>query len=296
MIKRIETLDYLRGLMAFSILIIHYRTWILVDNSTEPAPFFGALIVYGVSIFFLLSGATMYLVYNTSFQLSSRYIISFLIKRIFRIFPLLWLVTSLRPIFYGNIFTIKQYLLTYSGLFAFVDVTKGVARLSWSIGVELVFYSLFPLLIVLLIRKNNIIFYVLWVLSFCILYYYAFYKLDSTKTIVTEGPLYVSPINQFFLFMAGMVLAYYRSTIFKIPNRIISVVLVISVLLMAFFPIGPDLINIMTGLNRLFLCFVHDHLCLFHGWQMGISKTNKKNSVIFRRKILRDLFVTSPCI
>lgn len=79
---RLEPLDWLRGLMALSIMLYHFGPW---HDAAHPI---GRLGIYGVSIFFILSGLSMAIAYD-------RYIcdvpssVSFFIRRLFRIWPLL---------------------------------------------------------------------------------------------------------------------------------------------------------------------------------------------------------------
>ncbi len=90
--SRIETLDWLRGLMALSIMFYHLTYWIVSPlDSSNPL---GRLGVYGVSIFFVLSGLSMAIVYNVYIK-SIRASINFYVRRIFRIWPLLWAVCIL---------------------------------------------------------------------------------------------------------------------------------------------------------------------------------------------------------
>nr|WP_279290178.1 hypothetical protein [Clostridium cibarium] len=53
----------------------------------------GRLGIYAVSIFFILSGLSMAIVYN-GFINSIKTSFVFLVRRIFRIWPLLWIVTT----------------------------------------------------------------------------------------------------------------------------------------------------------------------------------------------------------
>ena len=59
--NRLYNLDYLRGIVAFGIMIYHYFLWTFGKFSADT--FIGRLGIYGVSIFYVLSGLTLYYVY-----------------------------------------------------------------------------------------------------------------------------------------------------------------------------------------------------------------------------------------
>lgn len=92
-ITRLYNLDYLRGLSAFGIMIYHYISSTMGRFPSET--FIARLVIYGVSIFYILSGLALYYVYYDKMKPSKDDVISFLKKRIFRIFPFLWLVTNI---------------------------------------------------------------------------------------------------------------------------------------------------------------------------------------------------------
>ncbi|MCB0760440.1 MAG: acyltransferase family protein, partial [Flavobacteriales bacterium] len=72
---RLYNLDYLRGLAAFGIMIYHYLTWTLGKFSADD--FLGRLGVYGVSVFYVLSGLTLYYVYFHKMQPTRQELVSF---------------------------------------------------------------------------------------------------------------------------------------------------------------------------------------------------------------------------
>jgi exopolysaccharide production protein ExoZ len=59
---RIKGLDWLRGLMAFSIMLYHYSSLSFVEQ--DAGTLLGRLSVYAVSIFFILSGLSIAVAYN----------------------------------------------------------------------------------------------------------------------------------------------------------------------------------------------------------------------------------------
>ena len=83
-INRLHNLDYLRGLAAFGIMIYHYLSSSIGRFSSES--FMGRLGIYGVSIFYVLSGLTLYHVYHEQMKPSIVDTISFFKKRVIEYF------------------------------------------------------------------------------------------------------------------------------------------------------------------------------------------------------------------
>lgn len=197
--NRVQSLDYLRGLMAAAIMIYHYFLW---SGSKFPAEtILGRLGIYGVSIFYVLSGLTLYVVYNQ--KLSFGNIHCYFLKRFFRIFPLLWLCIALT--IYLNSRDCDPYtiFLNLSGLFGLIAPSKYIAAASWSIGNELFFYLLFPV-ILLSGRKYPRIWPYIIGASFLVAFYFAFNIIESGKAIAFQWKIYVNPLNQVVLFISGM--------------------------------------------------------------------------------------------
>ena len=143
---RIETLDWLRGLMALSIMFYHLSCWIIRPlDSANPL---GRLGIYGVSIFFVLSGLSMAIVYN-SYVKSIRTSINFYVRRIFRIWPLFWvacILTILPQVLKTGTYSWKHLFINITTLFGFIKPAAYIPTGAWSIGNEMVYYALTPLI------------------------------------------------------------------------------------------------------------------------------------------------------
>lgn len=143
--NRLYNLDYLRGIVAFGIMIYHFFTWSFGTFSSDT--FLGRLGIYGVSIFYVLSGLTLYYVYHSRMEPTKDDIIYFFNKRIYRIYPLLWLATISSIILSRKFPDIQNLALNLTGLFGLFKWDTYFATGAWSIGNELVFYIFFPLFI-----------------------------------------------------------------------------------------------------------------------------------------------------
>lgn len=233
---RLHSLDYLRGLAAVSIMLFHYFSFNY--GELDSGSTLGRLGIYGVSIFYILSGLTLYWNYSKKFHLKE-----FALKRIFRIFPLLWLATLIHAVLdllSKSKINYTTLLLNLTGTFGFVAPDKYIAVGAWSIGNELVFYALFPFM--LLLKSWRLIIYAL---LFWIFLSFASIWLDPERPLYTQWLLYINPIHQSFLFMTGLVIGAY------LPQwKHWYIPLILGVTLFIIWPASGDHINIVTGINR----------------------------------------------
>ena len=257
--KRIESLDYLRGLMALAVMIYHYVSWSTGPVGSEHL--LGKLGIYAVSMFYILSGLSLGLVYygkiNTATDVGS-----FLIKRVFRIFPLFWLVLTasiclsyLSSVMGGKAFEpdLFKIFLNYSLLFGFVDPAAYFTVGAWSIGNEMVFYAILPV-VFLLSRRSAFILPVAIAASIAAGIYFAAYSLNAGVPLVEQWSTYINSFNQLFLFMGGVALGVYGHPLKG--KRISSITMLsASFLVFCFYPVVGDTIVIVTGAERVILSF-----------------------------------------
>jgi len=139
-------LHLVRGLCAIAVMAYHYAF------EAKIGTFFAAG-TYGVYVFFVLSGFALMYVYGDD-EISDKSLHNFFIARLFRIVPLYATVVSYQLIFW--IPWTPEYLskavLNFTMVFGlFSPGATSLVPGGWSIGVEFVFYALFP--IVLLFRS-----------------------------------------------------------------------------------------------------------------------------------------------
>ena len=257
--QRNKSLDYLRGLMATSIMLYHYFYW--SGAHLDAGTILGRLSIYGVSIFYVLSGLTLYIVYNRSISTDFRSILAFLVKRIFRIFPLLWLTITGTMIIYKNYPGWKVCFLNYTGLFGFFHLGSYLAAGQWSIGNELVFYLFFPLFLILSKWRPKL-FLLLSILSIISGLYFAFHILKDNGDLASQWIAYINPFNQLLFFAGGILIGYTGQWINaeKYKNQVLAL-LAIGVLSFAFYPVTGDNIHIVTGFNRVFFLCISWMIC-----------------------------------
>jgi peptidoglycan/LPS O-acetylase OafA/YrhL len=261
---RIASLDYLRGLAALGIMIYHLSTW--TWGSYDSGSFLGRLGIYGVALFYVLSGLTLFHVYHQRLQWSRLGLKTFFLKRIYRIYPLLWLTTALAILQSGGFPNLFDLLLNLTGLFGFVKWYTYFSAGVWSIGNELVFYSLFPIFIYSARRSGWTLGAVVTVLLGLYLYF-AWFGLDSNEGLAQQWRMYINPLNQAFLFVGGFVVGH-LSQHWNAPRWLLGILFGLGLGIFLFYPVEGDAIALVTGAARMAFTASCLLLCLsLYKWQ-----------------------------
>ncbi len=243
--NRVQSLDYLRGLMALGIMVYHYYTWTGFKFGAETFP--GKIGVYGVSVFYVLSGLTLFIVYNNKLNLQN--IHYYFIKRVFRIFPLLWLSILLSVLLLNHKAGLMTLMLNLTGLFGFIAHDRYIAIASWSIGNELVFYAIFPL-VLLLYNKTRYAPLLFFLISAAIGVYFAFSVMIFNMPLRFQWSNYLNPLNQVMLFSGGVLIGQLLSGK-KLPQYFGMSLLAVSGLIFIFYPVKGDQSTLIAGFNRI---------------------------------------------
>jgi len=264
-LKRIESLDWLRGFMAIAIMLYHLTGWIF-KITWEADSILGKFGIYSVSIFFILSGLSMAIVYN-------RYIVNiqssvfFIVRRIFRIWPLLWIciVLVIVPFILKNGITgISEpwkIFINMTTLFGFIDPSNYINAGAWSIGNEMVYYALTPLIIIIF-NKKKIFGNIFALFTFIVSLVFAFHIMDNSKSLSDQWTLYINPFNNFSLYVIGIAI-YYNFRKIRLNNYVFWSLGIISILIFTLYPISGDQINLVTKFNRVVFILASIILVLF---------------------------------
>jgi exopolysaccharide production protein ExoZ len=266
--KRIDSLDWLRGIMALSIMLYHYLSWTI--GEPPIGTILGKLGLYAVSIFFVLSGLSLAIVYHDYIK-GIKASLYFFIRRIFRIWPVLWLTAAIATMLaaYRHI-PIDYYMifLNLTTLFGFIDFGNYVSAGVWSIGNEMVYYSITPAIIIAFnkgLRYGN----ALLIASILAGIFFSFNAIDSKSTIASQWNTYINPFNNLFLFTSGIALYYNFKSLF-IRKRTVLFGAGAVALLFALIKVSGDPILAVTGVNRVALSSLSILIVLFF-WKMDIG-------------------------
>lgn len=248
---RIESLDWLRGLMALSIMFYHIYGW--EGHHLDSDSILGRLGIYGVSIFFILSGLSMAIVYNSIIK-NFHAAFVFMVRRIFRIWPLLWLVcfyNFFQIVFSGANYGYKLLFLNLTTLFGFIKPSAYMATGAWSIGNEMVYYAFTPL-ILYLYNYKKIAGNIFLLFCFFIGLFFSFYFLEPQVSISNQLQWnnYINPFNNLFLYVSGIAI-YYNFKDIDFNSKVINYTFLIACALFCLLPFKGDQIVIVTGIGRI---------------------------------------------
>lgn len=296
---RVESLDYLRGLMAFSVMIYHYCSWSGVELYSDSL--LGKLGIYAVSMFYILSGLSLAIVYSGRVHTGND-VYRFWLKRLFRIVPLFWLVVT-AVVFYNILLSVVnnveigislyKLFLNYSLLFGFLEPDAYLSTGAWSIGNEMVFYAVLPLLLLL---QNRFV-YVIPVALVCTLavgFYFSHVLFDRALSLERQWETYINPFNQFFLFLAGVCIGQAKR--FVISNIAGWLGVSVFFLIFCFYPVAGDLIYIVSGVER----FIFSALCIvvvFIVFNFNpVFKGTIHKSLIFMGECCYSIYLLHPLV
>jgi len=148
----------IRALAAFMVFVHHYNPFSIEVYGKYAHDFFSEFHI-GVTIFFVLSG---FLICNRYYDEPNFSFKSYLIKRVARIYPMYFILTTLTFVFFAFVYSqngwvdLQNYFYNISFLKGFSDDLKftGIAQ-GWSLTVEEAFYFTAPLFFIL-INKSRI--------------------------------------------------------------------------------------------------------------------------------------------
>jgi peptidoglycan/LPS O-acetylase OafA/YrhL len=149
---RLDGIESLRSYAAIAIILFH-----LVGSGgatlSNSLSFIGSHFGFGVPLFFVLSGFSM--AYGYFGKLDSELAIRhYFLRRFTRIAPFFYvmIVFQLLVLYFVSGITYSPLDVLLHAIFAFNVVphlTEGIVPASWTIGVEMIFYALFPLLLLI---------------------------------------------------------------------------------------------------------------------------------------------------
>lgn len=200
-------LDGLRFFAVSVIMLGHWYQWTWTNPVYAKLP-----LVHGVDLFYVLSGFLITRILlnnrNSAPQISpSALLKTFYVRRFLRIFPIYYLlIFGLFAFNYANTRELFPWLVTYtSNLYQSINnVSVGEFNHFWSLAVEEQFYLFWPLLMLLLPKRN-----IPWVLGITLvlaLLSRAYFHFFVHKWLATS----FFTLNCMHLFSLGGILAYFQ--------------------------------------------------------------------------------------
>lgn len=257
---RLHGIDGLRGILACSVMLYHYTVWAGIDVGPRLSGLLSAVAFYAVEAFFVISGMSLAFVYERTDFSRPRTVGTFFVRRFFRIAPLFYAVLAatlvLKWVAVHVLHTpgvampsLAEVVGNLSLLFGLVDPTQSLVIAGWSIGIEMVFYLLFPPLMWLMTRRDA------WrrlllAGSAVPAAVFAFVLLDPRLDFASQSACYSSVANHLLLFVSGMLLV--RGTSQGPPaNRAANSAWIILALgLFATLSLGAQDTDLVTGWRR----------------------------------------------
>ncbi|MEA5497635.1 acyltransferase family protein [Limnoraphis robusta] len=153
--KRLAYIDALRGIAIFSVLVVH--TSQKVENLPNWLANLSAQGIYGVQIFFLISGFSIFLSFERRMNSEKKPLVNFFIRRFFRIAPLFYCAIILYLLLYGlgpRYWLGDASSVTLANIIANFTFTNGfnpywinsVVPVGWAVAIEMQFYLIAPYL------------------------------------------------------------------------------------------------------------------------------------------------------
>lgn len=248
--NRLEPLDWLRGMLALSIMVYHLTVWKL--GAPQADTLLGRLGIYGVSMFFVLSGLAMAAVYHDYIR-DIRTSLRFFVRRIFRIWPLLWLavaaVTAAQVWLKGATVDWGLVWLNLTTLFGFVAPGAYINTGAWSIGNEMVYYALTPFFLVAY-RRSRWLGNTILAATLFVGFYFAFLALDPARTLASQWSTYINPFDNLCFYAIGVAI-FFNARHVRMPPAVPIALLVAALAVLAAYPVDGDLIATVTGVPRI---------------------------------------------
>ncbi|MDF1813668.1 MAG: acyltransferase [Verrucomicrobiales bacterium] len=289
-VARLHGLDELRGWAALLIVFYHFTTWEQVEFPAYIANPLKLSGFYGVSVFYVLSGCVLSIIYGEKLG-NTVSLSTFYTKRYLRIAPLfivILLISTLgaKIVNEDYVFDFWRFFLNFSLLFSWIAPSEHMPVGGWSIGNEIFFYSVFPLLLLLIrIRAGNVLL-VLLIIAVTILVSFGLVKPDSGKEF--EFSKYVNPLNHVAFFALGMLIGRYSKDWTRWRNFLFPLSLV------TFWILSMELttIDLVTGWPRVILLGLTGIWC----WFFFTADLLRNRPMEWLGKISYSLYLVHPIV
>jgi peptidoglycan/LPS O-acetylase OafA/YrhL len=140
---RLLELDALRGIAAFSVVMYHFTTYYSkVSGHKQELIFPFPYGIYGVEIFFIISGFVILMTLNRT-----KRGLDFIVNRFSRLYPTYWccvLLTTIVTLIYSSIANtnVVQLILANLTMVQYFFGIEGIDGSYWTLGIEMAFYAI----------------------------------------------------------------------------------------------------------------------------------------------------------
>lgn len=254
--ERIYSIDFLRGLMAISVMIYHYISW--MQGGLDATSVWSRFGIYAVTIFYFVSGFSMSYAYweNKHFNIKK-----YTLSRFFRIAPLFYVVSlvfvAYQILAFGEVDLYKLFL-NFTFLFSIVEPSSYFSTGAWSIGNEMFFYCVFAFIVMSKNKLGTLV--VLTLISFLILIYFRTNSIAANETLSSQWNVYIHPFNHLLTFLIGCLAYFIYKNYYKLLLKYKLSFGVLG-LLIFYIPISGDRVNLVVGINSLLLLL--SSFCIF---------------------------------
>lgn len=253
--KRLTGLDSLRGLAATMIIFFHVLFLGGYSEKIALTPVVSKLDI-GVRLFYALSAFSLFYGYERKIDKDKNGMRDFYIGRFFRIAPLFYLCIFFYmfalPLLYNADVAITDILLNITFVFGLLPgKQESIVWAGWSIGVEWIFYFIFPLIVILSRSLTNSI--IIFLLSS-----FMFLRFDILGEGIKNIPgsaFELNFFNQFMFFSAGVV-SYNLYKKIDFNNKTFSYIFPIVLIPFLYLYFLTDVINNRFGDVLIAVCFV----------------------------------------
>lgn len=269
----------LRGIAALAVVLYHL---IHIAGIKPPSAFVFIERDFGFSVhlFFILSAYS--LMYSTEPKTNQpNWLVDYFIKRFFRIAPLFYLMVALlvgSGFFAATGFkSITNIILNLTFTFGFVP-SSGIVWGGWSVGVEMIFYAIFPVLILLIkTHKAALLFLIFSIVATCALRSALHFQFTSLDPSAQYDWSYYSFASNICFFAMGMY-AYLLNKFHKNNTKLISIYVPIAAVIIIGGLLFSDFGTILNNSSRLDIVLWGiglTALCVWQGANPSILVANR---------------------
>jgi peptidoglycan/LPS O-acetylase OafA/YrhL len=293
--ERLDYLDALRGLATIAVIV--YHTAIIPATKVVLPAWLAPIVLNGgsgaVTLFFMISVFAL-LHISRSYPGEPHAKSRFFIRRLCRIMPLYysWLILSLAwPS--GAAVTPLELLASSTFTFNLIPGTQwSVVPGGWTLGVEMIFYLLFPLLLSLVFNLRRAVIFLLVAAAVALTHYFGIRRLALSPSIdLGEYIIYISFFHQLPVFALG-VLSYFicgrlaAASIAK-PRRYGAALLAVGAA-------GSVLLSFSTQGPMFLYLFAATFSCVMIGLSLYPMKVLVNRATVFLGVISYSLYLNHP--